>query len=188
MQEERKNTRTADLGSHLIGIDPDPVRRLPDHSDLWEYNHRFLFMVTCYFSIVLAVVLPEFLVAVTEKKKKTIGLTLIYLCLMVAAYIWKGMSMPYTAIFFAVYIGLWLLGTKNESGSQIKHTEILWLIPVCLEILCMAYLIYEPTQKNYIAKFEDAKTVNEKVEIRASAAFSAMEDSFRIPCRKSCGK
>ena len=34
------------------------------------YNHRFLFMVTCYFSIVLAVVLPEFLVAVTEKKKK----------------------------------------------------------------------------------------------------------------------
>ena len=140
------------------------------------YNHRFLFMVTCYFSIVLAVVLPEFLVAVTEKKKKTIGLTLIYLCLMVAAYIWKGISMPYTAIFFAVYIGLWLLGTKNESGSQIKHTEILWLIPVCLEILCMAYLIYEPTQKNYIVKFEDAKTVNEKVEIRASAAFSAIKD------------
>lgn len=141
------------------------------------YNHRFLFVVTCYFSIVLAVVLPEFLAAAIEKKKKTIGLTMLYLCLMVAAYIWKGVSMPYTAVFFAVYIGLWMLGTKNENGSQIKHTEIFWLIPVCLEILCMAYLIYEPTQKNYIAKFEDAKTVNEKVEIRASAVFSEIKDS-----------
>ena len=52
----------------------------------------------------------------------------------------------------------------------------------------MAYLIYEPTQKNYIAKFEDAKTVNEKVEIRASAAFSAIKDSSVYRVENLCGK
>lgn len=139
------------------------------------YNHRFLFMVTCYFSIALAAVLPDFLTAAMEEKRKTIRLTILYLCLMVAAYIWKGISMPYTAVFFAVYIGIWLLG--NGRMQRIKHTEMLWLLPVCLEILCMAYLIYEPTQKGYIAKFEDAKTVNENVEIRASSIFSEIKDS-----------
>ena len=61
------------------------------------YNHRFLFMVTCYFSIALAAVLPDFLTAAMEEKRKTIRLTILYLCLMVAAYIWKGISMPYTS-------------------------------------------------------------------------------------------
>ena len=49
------------------------------------YNHRFLFMVTCYFSIALAAVLPDFLTAAMEEKRKTIRLTILYLCLMVAA-------------------------------------------------------------------------------------------------------
>ncbi len=90
-------------------------------------------------------------------------------------YLERHIHAVYSDIFCCVYRTL-AAGTKNESGLQIKHTEILWLIPVCLEILCIAYLIYEPTQKNYIAKFEDAKTVNEKVEFRASAAFSAIKD------------
>lgn len=138
------------------------------------YNHRFLFAVTCYFSIVLAVILPDFLAASAETKRNTLLLTVIYLCLMLAAYIWKGASMPYTAIFFAVYIGMWLTG--NRSRKEIRHREMLWLIPVCLEILCTAYLIYEPTQKDYIAKFEDAETVNEEVEIRASSIFEDIKD------------
>lgn len=136
------------------------------------FNHRFLFACIFYFSILIVVMLPKMLMAGIQQKKKVFAWTSIYLVALVLVSLWKKTSLSYMMAFLFLYMGCWLILQENKK-------YYLWVV-LCIasaEVFSLAYTIYEPTQKGYISKFEDSKTVNKDIQIQASSIFKTIRDS-----------
>ena len=116
--------------------------------------------------------LPKMLMAGIQQKKKVFAWTSIYLVALVLVSLWKKTSLSYMMAFLFLYMGCWLILQENKK-------YYLWVV-LCIasaEVFSLAYTIYEPTQKGYISKFEDSKTVNKDIQIQASSIFKTIQDS-----------
>lgn len=168
--KEKKSTLEKELC--VCGIAALLIAVFPIGSYLFNggigFNHRFLFIIAFYLCIVLAVMLPKlFELGVREKRKLCISV-FVYIALYAVVSVWSDKNVDYAMEFLLLYVIFVLFG---------KRVKMQWVLGmICVEIAVFSYIVYEPSQENVIAKFENTKYLEEKISVKQLSILQNISD------------